>query len=66
MLHGAHDPHPGKMIRDSLLPYIPHLEYHEWEPCGHEPWLERHVREDFFRFLRVWLIRRMEPNAAMS
>ncbi len=23
MLHGQYDPHPGEMIRDSLLPYLP-------------------------------------------
>jgi pimeloyl-ACP methyl ester carboxylesterase len=27
MLHGAVDPHPGEMIRASLAPYIPQLEY---------------------------------------
>jgi pimeloyl-ACP methyl ester carboxylesterase len=35
MLHGAYDPHPGRMIRDSLSLYLPQLEYHEWERCGH-------------------------------
>ena len=34
MLHGSFDPHPGPMIRDSLEPYIPQLEYREWERCG--------------------------------
>jgi pimeloyl-ACP methyl ester carboxylesterase len=55
MLHGAHDPHPGGLIRASLEPYIPHLEYREWEQCGHYPWLERAVREEFLTALREWL-----------
>ena len=55
MLHGAYDPHPGAMIRASLVPFIPHLEYREWERCGHSPWRERHVREEFFTFLRDWI-----------
>ena len=55
MLHGAYDPHPGTMIRDSLAPYMPQLEYREWERCGHMPWLERAGRGDFFRALRDWL-----------
>ena len=59
MLHGSHDPHPGTMIRDSLLPHLPRLEYREWERCGHYPWVERGVREEFFRVLREWL----EANA---
>lgn len=56
MLHGAVDPHPGAMIRDSLKPYLPQLEYHEWERCGHYPWLEREVRDEFFSLLRDWLV----------
>jgi pimeloyl-ACP methyl ester carboxylesterase len=57
MLHGAYDPHPGGMIRDGLLPWIPHLEYHEWERCGHNPWMERGVRDDFFARMEHWLLR---------
>jgi pimeloyl-ACP methyl ester carboxylesterase len=56
MLHGAADPHPGQMIRASLEPYLPQLEYREWERCGHYPWLEKAVREEFFAVLREWLI----------
>jgi pimeloyl-ACP methyl ester carboxylesterase len=55
MLHGEHDPHPGRMIRASLAPHIPQLEYHEWERCGHYPWLEGAVRRDFFSLLTRWL-----------
>ncbi|MGH9720581.1 MAG: alpha/beta fold hydrolase [Bryobacteraceae bacterium] len=55
MLHGAFDPHPGRMIRDGLLPVIPQLEYREWERCGHFPWLEKAVRDEFFVLLRGWL-----------
>ena len=55
MLHGAVDPHPGRLIRDSLAPHIPQLEYREWEHCGHYPWLERAVRGEFFREVREWL-----------
>jgi pimeloyl-ACP methyl ester carboxylesterase len=55
MLHGQDDPHPGTMIRDSLVPYIPQLEYVEFPRCGHEPWRERHAREPFFATLRRFL-----------
>ena len=55
MLHGDGDPHPGTMIRDSLLPYLPQLEYVEFARCGHEPWRERHARERFFVALRSFL-----------
>lgn len=57
MLQGDYDPHPASMIRASLLPHIPHLEYHELANCGHSPWLERHAREEFFSVLIRWLER---------
>lgn len=57
MLHGDYDPHPGRMIRESLAPHIPHLEYRELERCGHDPWRERDARGPFFAVLRDWLWR---------
>lgn len=56
MLHGAFDPHPGRSTEATLRPHLPQLEYREWERCGHCPWLERHVREEFVRVLREWLM----------
>ncbi len=56
MLHGEQDPHPGPMIRDSLTPHLPQLEYLELERCGHYPWLERHARDRFYEKAREWLL----------
>jgi len=55
MLHGGHDPHPGRLVLASLQPYLARLQYREWGPCGHYPWLEPSVRDDFFEDLRHWL-----------
>ena len=55
MLHGAEDPHPGSMIRRSLEPHLPKLEYHELQRCGHYPWLEKAARDEFLAYLRDWL-----------
>jgi len=55
MVHGQYDPHPGKMIRDSLHPYLPQLEYRELEKCGHSPWIEKSAREPFFSGICEWL-----------
>ncbi len=52
MIHGDYDPHPGSMIRDSLLPYIPQLKYYELKKCGHSPWYETYAREAFFHILK--------------
>jgi pimeloyl-ACP methyl ester carboxylesterase len=64
MLHGTVDPHPGRMIRASLEPHLPQLEYQEWERCGHYPWLERAVRDEFYAFLRRWLARQFAERAS--
>ncbi len=61
MIHGTQDPHPGKLIRDELRRYIPHLEYRELPACGHSPWLERQARAHFFDTLQDWIARRFEP-----
>lgn len=55
MLHGSDDPHPGAMIRDTLSRYIPHLEYHEFPRCGHDPEIERYAKDEFFALLKNWL-----------
>jgi len=55
MLHGVYDPHPGAMIRDSLKTYIPHLEYQEFDECGHTPWVEELARDRFLAAARGWL-----------
>jgi len=57
MLHGADDPHPGPLIRDSLTPHLPQLEYQEFERCGHYPWIEQAAHEAFYAELRAWLTR---------
>ena len=59
MLHGRYDPHPGAAIRESLAPFLPQLEVREWERCGHYPWIEREVREEFFAVLGDWLAQRL-------
>jgi pimeloyl-ACP methyl ester carboxylesterase len=55
MLHGSYDPHPGKMIRDGLRPFLQHLEYQELRRCGHAPWIEEYARDEFLALVRGWL-----------
>jgi len=55
MLHGDYDPHPGPMIRDRLRPALPQLAYREFARCGHDPWVERGARDEFFSVLAEWL-----------
>ena len=60
ILHGAYDPHPGKMIYATLSKHIPQLEYHELENCGHSPWQERQARKEFFMVMTNWLLTNCE------
>lgn len=55
MLHGHVDPHPGGLIAEGLRSYIRHLEYLEFQQCGHSPWLERQSRGAFFTTLEAWI-----------
>jgi pimeloyl-ACP methyl ester carboxylesterase len=57
LLQGDFDSHPGPLIRASLAPHLPQLEYVELPRCGHYPWLERHARDAFFATLIAWLER---------
>jgi pimeloyl-ACP methyl ester carboxylesterase len=67
MVHGDYDPHPGNLIRESLQAYVPQLEYHELDRCGHWPWLEKSASEEFFCLIREWLSRRAErPKGKIS
>lgn len=59
MLHGSYDPHPGALIRDGLLKFIPELEYIELDRCGHAPWIEEHARDRSLSILRPWLDRQL-------
>jgi pimeloyl-ACP methyl ester carboxylesterase len=62
MLHGAQDPHPGRLIRDDLQVFIPHLEYQELSQCGHSPWLERQAKRAFLECLNAWIAARFRPD----
>jgi len=63
MLHGAQDPHPGREIHALLRRYMPQIEYREWARCGHQPWRERHAREEFFEQMNAWLHLQLRPKA---
>ena len=51
MIHGDDDPHPGKMIYKSLVPFIRNLQYIGLPRCGHKPWTEHYAKDDFYKLL---------------
>jgi pimeloyl-ACP methyl ester carboxylesterase len=60
MVHGTFDPLPGRLILESLRPYLPQTDYRELERCGHYPWLEKAAADTFFSHVREWLGRHVE------
>ena len=50
-IHGDHDPHPYEGVRDPLERVLADFGFVLLERCGHEPWRERHAREEFYRTL---------------
>lgn len=55
MLHGEYDPHPGNEIFGELKKFLPQLEFRQWQECGHDPWLEKTVGQEFYEVLINWL-----------
>jgi pimeloyl-ACP methyl ester carboxylesterase len=48
-IHGSYDPHPADGVSEPLRRVL-QTEF-RWvllEKCGHEPWIERHARAEFF------------------
>ena len=51
-LHGSYDPHPADGIRDPLRRVLPDFKFILLEKCGHEPWLERFTKAEFYEILK--------------
>ena len=62
MIHGADDPHPGRMIFENLRAFMPQLAYQEIARCGHYPWIECEAPEEFYRSL-ILAVRQNSPCA---
>lgn len=54
-IHGAYDPHPAAGVREPLAAILPDFRFILLDRCGHEPWIERHARDEFYRVLRAEL-----------
>jgi pimeloyl-ACP methyl ester carboxylesterase len=52
-IHGDYDPHPAEGIREPLARTLENFRFVLLDRCGHTPWLERHVRDEFYRILRA-------------
>jgi len=50
-IHGDHDPHPAAGVEKPLASRLRDFRFILLEKCGHNPWLEKHARDEFFRIL---------------
>jgi len=50
-IHGDYDSHPAAGVRDPLSRVLRNFRFVLLERCGHEPWVEKHAKDEFFRVL---------------
>lgn len=51
-IHGDYDTHLYKGVREPLARVLKDFRFILLQKCGHEPWLERYARDEFFRVLK--------------
>jgi pimeloyl-ACP methyl ester carboxylesterase len=51
-IHGDYDTHPAEGVKAPLSRVLNDFEFILLEKCGHEPWMEKFARDEFFRVLR--------------
>jgi pimeloyl-ACP methyl ester carboxylesterase len=50
--HGDYDSHPAEGVYEPLTPIIKDFQFVLFDKCGHQPWIERHAKDEFYRILR--------------
>ena len=51
-IHGDYDPHPYEGVSEPLSGVLSDFNFVLLENCGHQPWIERDARDEFYRLLR--------------
>jgi len=51
-IHGDYDPHPAEGVRKPLSTILKDFRFFLLENCGHKPWIERNVKETFYKILK--------------
>ncbi len=51
-IHGDYDPHPAGGVREPLSRVLKDFRFILLEKCGHEPWIERAARDEFYKILK--------------
>jgi len=51
-IHGDYDPHLAEGVREPLSRILKDFRFILLEKCGHEPWIERYTRDEFYKILK--------------
>ncbi len=51
-IHGDHDSHPADGVQKPLTPILKDFRFILLNKCGHQPWIERHAKDEFYQILR--------------
>jgi pimeloyl-ACP methyl ester carboxylesterase len=50
-IHGDYDPHLAAGVREPLARVLKDFRFVLLEKCGHEPWLERYAKDEFYNIV---------------
>ncbi len=50
-IHGDYDPHPADGVNKPLSATLKSFRFIQLKNCGHRPWMEREVKEEFYKIL---------------
>lgn len=51
-IHGDYDPHPYEGVLNPLSRILKDFRFFLLEKCGHQPWIEKHAKDEFFAILK--------------
>lgn len=51
-IHGDYDPHPAEGVEKPLSAVLKDFRFVLLKNCGHKPWVEKEVREEFIRIIK--------------
>jgi pimeloyl-ACP methyl ester carboxylesterase len=51
-IHGDYDPHPAEGVRRPLSSILKNFRFILLQHCGHKPWIERQVKDEFYKILK--------------
>ena len=55
-IHGSYDPHPADGVKNPLSKAIKNFGFFLIEKCGHEPWIEKQAKDEFYNTLKKELL----------